>query len=435
MIPTHFCLFIVFNLLYYSHALQSGYTCETSVTLTCPSSRKMVILEVTYSSKCPDVNEQSNGTSIYPPARCIGYYREQASTQCNGKSRCTIDNNADQRPAFFVGKQANCAFKGQSINIEYSCIPDFYSSKLPRIDICSLQSLDEIKEGFIHTPNYPDTYPNNLSCLKKVPEPEAGHRLKIFAVDFNVESVSVIRSTNTVKLNDWLEINDNGEKFYDTRPPYTLLFDDVIEASLLFKSNMANTKQSYNGFLLYFIVTSVRRSRPSTTKTTTTIIETFANEDSTIIIQEKISALKIDNQRSNNTGLLLLVVLLSSILVIILCAFLLYRRRNDRRIRYLTETFNSFMSKRTKPVKFDSSENSDETDVNLKFDLSSASSNEKSPSKHTIKNVQNSDHIYSQDPLENKNSLQKNDDKSDIYEYIDYDTVNHQIIKSNQNIV
>lgn len=104
-------------------SLQTGYTCETSVTLTCPPSRKIVILEVTYSSECPSKDDEINGTAIYAPSRCIGYYRERASTQCNGKDSCIIDNNLDQRPAFLMGKQANCVFKGQSINIEYSCIP------------------------------------------------------------------------------------------------------------------------------------------------------------------------------------------------------------------------------------------------------------------------------------------------------------------------
>jgi hypothetical protein len=80
----------------------------------------IVIHEVTYSSEC---NQELNGTSMYAPSRCIGYYRERASAQCNGKEICIIDNSLEQRPSFLIGKQANCAFKGQSINIEYSCIP------------------------------------------------------------------------------------------------------------------------------------------------------------------------------------------------------------------------------------------------------------------------------------------------------------------------
>jgi hypothetical protein len=90
------------------------------VTLTCPKSKIIVILEVTYSSEC---NKESNGISIYPPSRCVGYYRERTSTQCNGKEICIVDNSPGQRPSFMIGKQANCAFQGQSVNIEYSCIP------------------------------------------------------------------------------------------------------------------------------------------------------------------------------------------------------------------------------------------------------------------------------------------------------------------------
>ena len=55
-------------------------------------------------------------------------------------------------------------------------ILDFYSSQLPRIDICSLQSLQGLKEGFIHTPNYPGGYPNSKACSKTVPSPGADHR-------------------------------------------------------------------------------------------------------------------------------------------------------------------------------------------------------------------------------------------------------------------
>lgn len=104
-------------------SLQSGFTCETSVTVKCPSTRKIVILDVIYSSECPRLTDEENGTSIYAPSRCIAFYRERASSQCNGQTACTVDNTLEQRPSFTIGKQANCAFKGQSINVEYSCVP------------------------------------------------------------------------------------------------------------------------------------------------------------------------------------------------------------------------------------------------------------------------------------------------------------------------
>lgn len=157
--------------------------------LTCPESKFIVILEVTYSTDCTD---QSNGTSAYAPSRCVGYYRERISSQCNGQEQCLVDNSGTQRPSFLNGKQANCAFKGQSVNIEYSCVPgksktatnerielfslDFYAKELPSIDICSTSKLDDIKEGFIHSPNYPKGYPNNLTCAKSIPTPETKHR-------------------------------------------------------------------------------------------------------------------------------------------------------------------------------------------------------------------------------------------------------------------
>lgn len=107
----------------FTESLQSGYTCDASVKLLCPQSQKIVILEVIYSSECPSTDQLINGSSMYAPSRCIGYYRERASAVCNGKYSCIVDNNIDQRPSFLVGKQANCGFQGQSINIEYSCIP------------------------------------------------------------------------------------------------------------------------------------------------------------------------------------------------------------------------------------------------------------------------------------------------------------------------
>ena len=77
--------------------------------------------------------------------------------------------------------------------------------------------------------------------------------MKIYALNFDLEGLSVLRLLGIKRVNDWLQINNSGKKMFGTLSPYTLLFDDVIEASLLFKSDFANTKRSYTGFLLYFI--------------------------------------------------------------------------------------------------------------------------------------------------------------------------------------
>ena len=109
--------------IYCLESLSSGYTCETSVTLTCPEATKLVILEVVYSSQCPTNNEENNGGAVYAPSHCLGYSRDRASRLCDGQKTCIIDHSLEQRPSFTIGKQANCEFKGQSINIEYSCVP------------------------------------------------------------------------------------------------------------------------------------------------------------------------------------------------------------------------------------------------------------------------------------------------------------------------
>ncbi|CAF2491192.1 unnamed protein product [Rotaria sp. Silwood2] len=488
MISNYYFVFVTFVLLKYSQSLQSGYTCETSVTLTCPEEKKLIILEVTYSSECPNTDEEKTGGAIYAPSRCIGYDRERAITSCNGQQTCTIDNSLEQRPSFVVGQQANCAFTGQSINVDYSCIPDFYSSKLPRIDICSLQSLHGLTEGFIHTPNYPNGYPNNRVCSKTVPSPDVGHRLKIYAINFDIEGLSVLRFLGIKRINDWFQINNSGEKMCGTLSPYTLLFDDVIEASLMFKSDFANTKRAYTGFLLYFIATPIRGTRPSTTSTTTektssinpAIIPILSkNKDQPIVlIESKSSALKSNDRRQNNVGLTLLVVLLSGILFVCFCAFILYKRRNDRRVRYLTDMFNSFFPARSRNVTLNTTDNNDETKLNntiqSKLDLSSMNNDEKftkmndyddkflqtprakhvninekrenqekqifienlktcpSPyssyrrsenkfnSKDQINNeTKKNSNIYSEDPLVKSNSLENIDNNTLHYEYID----------------
>lgn len=77
---------------------------------------------MTYSAECPNILDEKDGRAIYAPSRCVGYYREHATASCNGKQTCTIDNNIELRPSFHIGKQANCEFKGQSINVDYSCV-------------------------------------------------------------------------------------------------------------------------------------------------------------------------------------------------------------------------------------------------------------------------------------------------------------------------
>jgi hypothetical protein len=159
--------------------------------------------------------------------------------------------------------------------------------------------------------------------------------------------------------------------------------------------------------------------------------------------------------------------------------------RNDRRVRYLTDMFNSFFPTRSKPVTLNTTDNSDETTLNntiqSKVDLSTTTNDDKyrkmndyddkfvhtptlkhlninerrqsqekqifienlktcpSPyssyrrsenkfnSKEQIPNETNiNSNIYSQDPLANTNSSQKLDNNSLLYEYVDLNQPHEQ---------
>jgi hypothetical protein len=155
--------------------------------------------------------------------------------------------------------------------------------------------------------------------------------------------------------------------------------------------------------------------------------------------------------------------------------FFLLFSRNDRRVRYLTDMFNSFFPTRPKNVTLNTTDNTDETTLNntmqSKLDVSTTNNNEKftkmndynekfvstpvlkhvninekrenqekqifidnlktcpspyssyrrSENKFNSKEQINiNSNIYSQDPLVKSNSAsQKNDDNSLLYEYVD----------------
>lgn len=113
-------------------SLTSGFTCDSTVNLSCSSGKKLVILEVIYAAECPRDDEKVNGTSIYAPSRCIGYLSESIREQCQGQETCQIDHSLEHRPQFLKNQseKSNCDFKGESIDIEYSCIPGKILSRL-----------------------------------------------------------------------------------------------------------------------------------------------------------------------------------------------------------------------------------------------------------------------------------------------------------------
>jgi len=229
------------------------------------------------------------------------------------------------------------------------------------------------------------------------------------------------------------------------------------------------------------------------------------NDDKVELFKYKKNILKIFFLILDNVGLTLLIVLLSGILFIILCGFLLYKRyatkttiffsyssfllfsRNDRRIRYLTEMFNSFFPSRPKNVTLNTTDNTDETLNNTmqsKLDISTTTTTnndekftklndydnkfvETPKSKHVninekrenqekqifIENLKTcpspyssyrrtdnkfnskeqinlNSNIYSQDPL-----TQKKDDNNSLYEYVDLNQQQQQQPKQEQEVI
>lgn len=98
--------------------------------------------------------------------------------------------------------------------------------------------------------------------------------------------------------------------------------------------------------------------------------------------------------------------------------------RNDRRIRYLNDTLGSLIAKPSKSVTSDSFDNSDASKLSLQQESSSMNPDVKLIFKDPNETFQNSDHIYSQDPLEDKTALQTDDANTLLYEYIDYTPTN-----------
>ncbi|CAF1004427.1 unnamed protein product, partial [Didymodactylos carnosus] len=273
---TIFHLIITLLLLYYANGYQTGYTCDRSVKLSCPLQSKIIVLKVYYSPVCPQLNDvRSENDNWFPPSTCLGYKLDTIYSSCNGQENCYVELRQQIFSSENVqNRESNCQFSSKSINIEYSCVPDFMSSLLPRINICNgSTNVQGISEGFIFTPNYPGGYPNRQDCFKNI-RASAGHRMKIFSIEFDVEGLSILRFLWVKKANDFLRIN-NGEKLYGSKNGIQLLFDDYIGATLQFVSDFANSKRPYTGFLLYFIITPDSPHTRSTTSTTTTTWSTL----------------------------------------------------------------------------------------------------------------------------------------------------------------
>ena len=109
-------LFIDFDFILDS--LQTGFICNRTINLSCPTNSFLIILDVVHSPKCPSWDERE-----YAASSCIAYEQAEVSDNCNGKETCLIDYESSKRPSFLRGEKSSCDFKGESINIEYQCVP------------------------------------------------------------------------------------------------------------------------------------------------------------------------------------------------------------------------------------------------------------------------------------------------------------------------
>jgi hypothetical protein len=78
-------------------------------------------------------------------------------------------------------------------------------------------------------------------------------RLHIFAIDFDLIGFRARNQSSMKYNNDWLEINNDGNRLKYIDQIFTRLFNDVIDASLDLKTSTVNEKPLPKRFLLYFI--------------------------------------------------------------------------------------------------------------------------------------------------------------------------------------
>jgi hypothetical protein len=125
-------------------------------------------------------------------------------------------------------------------------LPDNYQDgKATRYNICQTSLIDAHQtEGFIHSPNYPLSYPRRNYCQMKIKFNGVNNeRLEVFLIDLQIEKPSLFTANPT----DYLQVNNDRKYFGDYK--YDTLVNDTHDVFLTFKSDTFFTKR---GFLIYF---------------------------------------------------------------------------------------------------------------------------------------------------------------------------------------
>lgn len=114
---------------------------------------------------------------------------------------------------------------------------------IPKYSICPGGVIDHPLIGFIHTPNYPDSYDSSQFCQLTLKMNEHIKRIEIFLIDLETEGLSKRHFSPT----DYLQIN-NKEKIFGKKS-FSLIYNDTIDATIVFRSDLFFNQK---GFVLYF---------------------------------------------------------------------------------------------------------------------------------------------------------------------------------------
>lgn len=236
-----------------SEKLTTGYIClgEHSAgsvdKIKCSSSNQAILVTlVQYSSEpCGNTTVKDNKQT------CVAYPTQSLADFCNGKSECLV--RLEQAEFKFGQMGSNCNFKSQQLLINYECVPiKFDDPSVPKYDICSENKLLNPQYGFIHSPNYPNSYPSTVYCQMTLHLDDSMQRVELFLIDMETEALSLKNYEPT----DYLEI-DSKEKLFGKRK-MQFVKNSTSDVLLKFRSDLLFSKR---GFFLYFQTVAVAKPK------------------------------------------------------------------------------------------------------------------------------------------------------------------------------
>jgi hypothetical protein len=129
-----------------------------------------------------------------------------------------------------------------------------FSLKYKQFDICGSHgsTLDGFRNGFIHSPNYPNYYGNRRNCWMSL-KLAANQKLIVYLVQISMEDASLFHSNP----NDYVMFNnDRNLQFFSRSNEPRLVYEgrDRDRVDISFKSDWITTQSlTYpKGFLVYF---------------------------------------------------------------------------------------------------------------------------------------------------------------------------------------